>query len=217
MEKLPTALGPKGRIKKHELVRIIIQSLYSLGYKNSGASLESESGISCKTVEFGLLESQILNANWSACIETLHGLKELSDETRALALFLVCRQSLLECLVRGDDSAALSFLRKQVSALHVSREKIHDLAFGIISLKEMGVGKVGENAFIESRRKLTNEMEKLLPPPITLPERRLEHLVEMAVNAQIDSCMYHNSSDPVSLYEDHACGRDQIPTETFRF
>lgn len=210
-------IGPKGLIKKHEFVRIIIQCLYSLGFKKSAASLESESGISYKSVELGLLESQILNANWDTCIDTLHGLKELTDETRASALFLMCRQSFLEYLIRGDDSSALSVLRKQISALHVGREKVHNLAFGVLSLKEMGLGKVDDDdVVIESRKKLLTEMEKLLPPPITLPDRRLDHLVELAVNGQIDSCMYHNSFDSVSLYEDHLCGRDQIPTETIQ-
>ncbi|XWS31349.1 hypothetical protein CRYUN_Cryun23aG0068800 [Craigia yunnanensis] len=59
------------------------------------------------------------------------------------------------------------------------------------------------------------ELGKQLPPPIVLPERRLEHLVETSVTAQIDSCMHHNSQeDVVSLYEDHCCGRDQMATET---
>lgn len=207
-------LGPKGLIKKHEFVRTIIQCLYSLDYKKSAVSLELESGISCKSMDFGLLESHILNGNWDACIDTLYGLNELTDETRASALFLVCRQRLLECLIHGDDSSALSVLRKQVSALQVGREKVHDLAFGLFSLKEMGLSKVDGEVIIELRKKLLSEMEKLLPPPLTLPERRLEHLVEMAVSGQIDSCMYHNLVDPVSLYEDHRCGRDQIPTET---
>ncbi|KAI8574337.1 hypothetical protein RHMOL_Rhmol01G0346200 [Rhododendron molle] len=214
MDSRPTMLGPKGLIKKHEFVRTIIQCLYSLDYKKSAVSLELESGISCKSMDFGLLESHILNGNWDACIDTLYGLNELTDETRASALFLVCRQRLLECLIHGDDSSALSVLRKQVSALHMGREKVHDLAFGLFSLKEMGLGKVDGEVIIELRKKLLSEMEKLLPPPLTLPERRLEHLVEMAVSGQIDSCMYHNLVDPVSLYEDHRCGRDQIPTET---
>lgn len=216
MENRPTMLGPKGLIKKHEFVRTVIQCLYCLGYKKSAVSLELESIISCKSMDFGLLESHILSGNWDACIDVLYGLDELTEEIRASALFLTCRQSLLECLIHGDDSSALSALRKQISALHLGREKVHKLAFGLLSLKEMGLGKVDDAVIIESRKNLLSEMEKLLPPPLTLPERRLEHLVEMAVSGQIDSCIYHNSFDPVSLYDDHRCGRDQIPTETIQ-
>ncbi|XP_052185650.1 WD repeat-containing protein WDS homolog isoform X2 [Diospyros lotus] len=215
MENQIMNLGPKGRIKKHEFVRLIIQCLYSLGFERSAKSLEGESGIFYKSAEFGLLESQILSGNWDACIDTLDALKELSDETRASALFLVSRQSLLENLIHGDESLALSVLRK-VAALRVGTDKVHHLAFGMISLKETGLSKGDDDDILELRKKLLTEMEQLLPPPLTLPERRLEHLVEMAVDAQIDSCMYHNSFDLVSLYEDHGCGRDWFPTETIQ-
>lgn len=214
MENLTGMLGPKRLIKKHEFVRIIVQCLHSLGYKKSASCLESESGISYMSPEAKLLEMQILNANWEDSIGMLNEIEDLTDETRASALFLVLQQCLLECLSRGDDSSALSILRKRVSPLNVDREKVHNLAVGMLSLKEMGMGKLDDSNISELRRKSLLELEKLLPPPIMLPERRLEHLVETAVTAQMDSCVYHNSHQEISLYEDHYCGRDQIPTET---
>ncbi|XP_021893774.1 WD repeat-containing protein 26 isoform X1 [Carica papaya] len=78
----------------------------------------------------------------------------------------------------------------------------------------MESGKIDDSVICDLRKRLLTELETLLPPPIVLPERRLEHLAETAITAQIDSCLYHNSLDDVSLYEDHCCGRDQIPTET---
>lgn len=48
-----------------------------------------------------------------------------------------------------------------------------------------------------------------------VPERRLELLVEQALNLQRGACVYHNSSDwDMSLYADHHCGRDNIPRHT---
>lgn len=214
MENLSTDLDRKGLIKKHEFIRVIVQCLYSLGYEESAACLESEANVSYKSAEFKLLESQILGANWDDCLDTLYGIKDLTDEVRASAVFLVFKQCLLEILSRGDDSMALALLRKQISSLNVGKEKVHKLAFGMLSGKEMG--KVEDHIICELRKRLLTKLEKVLPPPIALPERRLEHLVEMAVSAQIDSCMYHNSVDAVTICEDHHCGRDQIPTETFQ-
>ncbi|KAK3007559.1 hypothetical protein RJ639_014405 [Escallonia herrerae] len=214
MENLPTMLGEKGLIKKHELVKVIIQCLHSLGYRKSAACLESESSISFTSPEFELIKSQILNARWDDCVDSIYRIKELKDETRASALFLVFKQRLLECLSGGDDLSALALLQKQISALQVGKEKVHKLAYGILSLRETGLGEIKDDDICELRKRLLFELEMILPPPITLPERRLEYLVELAVYAQIDSCMYHNSFDTVSLYEDHYCGRDQIPTET---
>lgn len=120
---------------------------------------------------------------------------------------------MLECLSHEDDLSALTALQKQVSELKLVTEKIHSLAFNLIFTKEKGVSDVS-NYVIEPRKKLLLEQEKLLPPPITLPERRLEHLVENVVSSQIDSCLYHNYPSAVSIYADHCCGRDQIPMET---
>lgn len=74
----------------------------------------------------------------------------------------------------------------------------------------------GGSDFDESRRRLVAELQELLPPPITVPSRRLEYLVEMALVAQRDSCVYHNSTSGISLYQDHSCRRDQIPTTTLQ-
>ncbi|KAL4558614.1 hypothetical protein LXL04_036815 [Taraxacum kok-saghyz] len=218
MENLSTMIGSKGLIKRDEFVRILIQCLYSLGYEKSAACLELESSISYQSPEFKLLESLITGANWELCIDTLYGIKNMTDEQRDTALFLVSKQCLLECLGRGDDSLALSLLRKQISKLQVGREKIHKLAFSLFSLGELGLDKVHNdcNVFQELRKNVVNELENILPPPITIPDRRLEHLVERVVGSQIDSCIYHNTHDPVSIYKDHSCGRDQIPTETIQ-
>lgn len=213
-ESLSSVLGSKRLIKKHEFVRLIIQCLYSLRYGKSASCLELESGVTFKSVDFELIESQILSGNWDDCIHTLGTFKNLTDETRASALFLIFKQCILEYLHHGDDSLALSVLRKEVSALQVGRDEVHNLARCILYMKELEVGKTDDNVVCELRKKLLKELEKLLPPPYVLPERRLEHLIESAVLAQIDSCMYHNSSDAVSLFVDHLCGRDEIPTET---
>ncbi|CDP03813.1 unnamed protein product [Coffea canephora] len=206
-------IGPKGLIKKQEFVRIIIQSMHALGYRKSAVCLEAESGISCKSVDFESLESHILNANWDDCIGALNKLKGLSDETRASALFVVLKQFLLECLSRGEDALALEVLRKQVAGLRMGKEKVHNLAVGLLFLKELGSNKIDNGIIQEFRKRMIIDLENVLPPPITLPERRLEHLVEMAVSAQVDNCTYH-TSDAITLYEDHHCGRDHFPRET---
>ncbi|KAG9446846.1 hypothetical protein H6P81_012974 [Aristolochia fimbriata] len=206
MEKSST-LGPEGLLKRVEFVRIIIQSLYSLGYKRTAALLESESGVSDITPELQQLQSQILHGKWDDCIQTLNRLEDLMEETHASACFLVFRQLLLEQLSSGDLTSALSVMRKHISPLQVSRERVHKLACDVISFKEV-------DCISELRSNLLHELEGLIPPPIQLPVRRLEHLVETAVTFQKDNCVYHNSSDAISLYEDHCCGSEQIPTET---
>lgn len=207
-------LGARGMIRRSELTRVIIQSLYSLGYKKAASSLESESGISSESTEYALLRSQILDGRWNDCIQTLNMIEGLVEETRASACFLILRQWFLDFLNSGDDSSALWVLQKLISPLSVDKKKIHELACGVVSMREIGWGVKDDTSVVDLRRKLLIEFKRLLPPPITIPDRRLEHLIETALTFQQDSCMYHNSSDSVSLYEDHCCGRDQLPTET---
>lgn len=54
-----------------------------------------------------------------------------------------------------------------------------------------------------------------MPPALMVPERRLEALVEQALQAQLDNCHYYNhASAAVSLLTDYQAGTEQIPTHT---
>lgn len=208
-------LGSKGLLKKHEFIRIMVQCLYSLGFKKSASCLENESNISYKSADFAFLEMQVLCGNWDSCLAVLDRVFDNpKDDTRNTALYLVFKQCLFEYLKRGDASSALNVLRKQAPMLRVGKEKIHRLACDIISSKEMESGELDNCLVQDLRKRLLVELETLIPSPVVIPDRRLEHLVETAVMDQIDSCLYHNSWDAVSLYKDHHCGRDQIPSET---
>lgn len=81
-------------------------------------------------------------------------------------------------------------------------------------IKDKELGKIGEDNISQLGKSLSVELQRFLPPPVVLPERRLEHLVEIAVTSHIDSYLYHNLPVAVSLYENHCCGRDRIPTKT---
>ncbi|XP_027363385.1 WD repeat-containing protein WDS homolog isoform X2 [Abrus precatorius] len=143
-------------------------------------------------------------------VQCLHSLG-YGDDARESAMFLVLKQCLLEYLKHGEDFLALDVLRKRVSAMNVDRRKVHRLACSMLTLKDVDLD---DGDVYDLRRKLLTDLENTLPPPISIPNGRLEHLVETSVTAWVDSCLYHSSSNSISLYEDHHCGRDQIPTTT---
>ncbi|KAJ1416825.1 WD40/YVTN repeat-like-containing domain superfamily [Sesbania bispinosa] len=187
---------------------------FAMWYTKSASCLELESGVLHKSRELQLLESHVMNGNWDVCIGFLNSMKDVLGEAVESALFLVFRQCLMEYLKRGEDTLALDLLRKRVSALHVDRCEVHSLAGSMLTSKDMEFGETDGDIVHDLRRKLVIDLEKLLPPPISIPDGRLEHLVETAVAAWVDSCLYHNSPNSISLYEDHCCGRDQFPTAT---
>eukprot|EP01089_Gocevia_fonbrunei_P011934 TRINITY_DN2677_c0_g1_i1.p1 TRINITY_DN2677_c0_g1~~TRINITY_DN2677_c0_g1_i1.p1 ORF type:complete len:436 (+),score=66.54 TRINITY_DN2677_c0_g1_i1:516-1823(+) len=71
-----------------------------------------------------------------------------------------------------------------------------------------GIGK-------KSRSELLATLRRFVSSNKLLPEKRLETLLFQAMEQQRSNCLYHNTRDSsFSLFEDHSCGRDQIPTET---
>ena len=57
--------------------------------------------------------------------------------------------------------------------------------------------------------------QALLPAQVMVAGRRLEALLEQAIDAQLRRCMFHNNHRvAVSLLTDYVAGAEQIPTRT---
>ncbi|KAI4387280.1 hypothetical protein MLD38_005123 [Melastoma candidum] len=215
-------LGSKGVIRRHEFVRIIAKALYSLGYEKSGARLEEESGIHLHSSLVSQFMQQILNGQWDESVLTLQKIDIPDDSVVKSASFLILEQKFFELLDQEKIMDALKTLRTEITPLQIKHNRIRVLSSCIISpCLSVPLGLPSRNssdiARAKSRTKLLEELQKLLPAAIMIPERRLEHLVEQALALQRTACMFHNSVDKeMSLYTDHQCGRDQIPSQTLQ-
>ncbi|RVX16209.1 Lipoyl synthase, chloroplastic [Vitis vinifera] len=70
----------------------------------------------------------------------------------------------------------------------------------------------------KSQSAILEKLQKLFPAAIMIPEKRLEQLVEQALDVQRDACAYHNTLDSeLSLYSDHHCGTNHIPSQTLQW
>ncbi|XVF01710.1 hypothetical protein REPUB_Repub04eG0111800 [Reevesia pubescens] len=212
-------IGSQGVIKKAEFIKIITRALYSLGYDRSGALLEEESGIHLHSSVVNLFMQQITDGKWDDSVATLRMIG-LSDETIVKsASFLILEQKYLELLKMEKVAAALDTLRNEIVPLHVNLNRVHELATCIISpLQCVRLGiSVQDTEGTKSRSKILEKLQKLLPAAIMIPEKRLEHLVESALDVQRGACVFHNTSDSdLSLYSDHQCGKNQIPSQTLQ-
>ncbi|OAY64627.1 WD repeat-containing protein 26 [Ananas comosus] len=205
----PAALGPTGLIDREEFVRIILQSLYSLGYRRAAETLESESGIGAHSPEFLALLRHALAGRWEECVATIAAVGGPAAEARARASFLVWREHFLELLGSSEGLVpAREVLRCRIDSLGIDRRMVHRLARSMISSE----GAVRTESVIEQRLGLLLDLAEVLPPWVSVPVGRLERLVEMAVDKQIASCVYHNVPDEVTLFEDHKCGEEKIPS-----
>ncbi|CAI0449139.1 unnamed protein product [Linum tenue] len=212
-------IGSKGVIKKVEFVQIIAKALYSLGYKKSGAHLEEESGIPLHSSAVNMFMHQILDGNWGESVATLHSIGLKDESTVKSASFLILEQKFFELLDGGKVMDALKTLRTEIAHLCASSNQLRELSSNLVSFSHgASVGSSNQvNLRAKSRPKLLQELQELLPPTIMVPERRLEQLVEQALTLQRDACVFHNSLDrEISLYTDHQCGRDQIPSRTLQ-
>lgn len=210
-------IGSKGVIKRVEFVRIITEALYSLGFERSGAALEEESGIYLHSDAVNLFREQVLEGNWDGSVTTLQKISLLEENVKKSASFLILEQKFFELLENGKLMDALNTLRNEIAPLRINKKRMHELSNCLISPSQsliLGFANLGIETS-NSRIKLLEELQKLLPPTIMIPERRLEHLVEQALTVQRDACYFHNSLDgSLSLYADHQCGKDQIPYRT---
>ncbi|CAA0837074.1 transducin family protein / WD-40 repeat family protein [Striga hermonthica] len=211
-------VGSRGVIKKVELVRIITEALYSLGFSKSGACLEEESGIPLHSTKVDIFVQQILDGKWDESVMTLHEIDRMDESIVKLASFTILEQKFFELLDGGKVMDALKTLRTEIAPICVNNGyKVRELSYYMVSPSQNSLEKADRESRLKSRRKLLEELQKLLPPTVIIPENRLVHLVEKAIDLQKDACRFHNSTvGDISLLTDHHCGRDQIPCQTLQ-
>lgn len=201
-------IGSKGFINKSEFIRIITDATYSLGFDKIGNLLEDESGIPLHSTVVKLFLEQVNNGEWDNSIATLQGFQLQNEKD---VVFLLLEQKFFEFLKLEKDTDALEVLRKEMAPLAVNKKRMHELASKLIS----DSGK--DTECVSSRSKVVEELQNLFPPGFIIPEKRLESLIEKAIDYQLFLCACHNIPDSdLSLCSDHHCGINKIPSETLQ-
>ncbi|XP_058762024.1 WD repeat-containing protein 26 homolog isoform X1 [Vicia villosa] len=210
-------VGSKGIINREEFVRIITKALYSLGYEKSGENLEEESGIRLNSSVVNLFKQQIHDGDWEESVATL---KEIGLEDESIvrdASFLILEQKFFELLNGDKVMDALNTLRTEITQICVDSTRIRELSSCIVSPYGQDGSSIQDFIRARTRLKLLEKLQKLIPPTVMIPEKRLEHLVEQAIILQREACSFHNILDKeMSLYSDHHCGKTQIPSRTLQ-
>ncbi|CAI9278826.1 unnamed protein product [Lactuca saligna] len=209
-------IGSKG-VKKVEFVRIITEALYSLGYSKTGAYLEQESGIPFHSSTVTVFIQQILDGSWDESLTSLHKIGIVDETIIKLACFIILQQKFFELLDGEKTMDALKTLRTEIAPLSINNIRVRELSSLILSPSPRIIDGISGLELTKSkpRSELLEDLQKLFPPNVMIPERRLLQLVEQALDLQHDSCLFHNSLvGETSLFIDHRCGRDKIPSQT---
>ena len=219
---------------KQTYVRILVQAMQELGYRNSAAALEREAGVRLKSHIVTQLQDAVLQGRWEE-VEVLarRGELGLSALQSALCRFVVKRQLFLELLEEEEVEAAMECLQVHLTPLarHAGQDKeeLHKLARLLVSNNAQELYKkahrvgpytdgLGGNSHRASQRKeVLAQVNACLPPACLIPPGRLQTLVSQSLDYQMQSCRRYNmASSWTNLLQDcHAPdAHDQLPRRT---
>ncbi|KAF7295397.1 WD-domain-containing protein [Mycena indigotica] len=126
-----TSLYPDdSNVDREEFVRLVIQSLRDVGYHESAATLEAESGYSMESPEVAEFRRYINDGLWSKAENALIALGVGLQDPEHLpdAKFLINQQKYLELLEAQKMTDAVHVLRNEIAPLGVETEQLHLLS-----------------------------------------------------------------------------------------
>ncbi|KAG0198512.1 hypothetical protein BGX28_008047 [Mortierella sp. GBA30] len=210
-----SATTPLG-FSRHELVRLMVQSLQSLGYQHSAQELEAESGFQLESPAVTRFRESVLKGNWDE-VEQLTGELNLDPAHGVSVKFLIREQKFLELLEARQIKSALVVLRSELTPLNQNMERVHTLTSYMMSssAEDLRQRAQWDGSNGTSRQKLLSALQKFISPAVMVPENRLETMLKQAAELQIKNCYYHdNRNTSNSLYSDHVCNKSGVPTVT---
>ncbi|KAH7926652.1 WD40 repeat-like protein [Leucogyrophana mollusca] len=214
-----TSLYDDSFVDREEFVRLVIQSLRDVGYIESAATLEAESGYSLESPDVSSFRNYIMDASWASAEALLIQLGVADEESLWAAKFLIGQQKYLELLEARKTTAALHVLRNELAPLNVDPEELHFLSSLIMCSDSDDLRQRArwDGASGHSRQQLLTNLQHYIPASIMVPDRRFSTLLTQSRQYQRQHCIYHNSptnSTSFSLFMDHQCDKEAFPRVT---
>ncbi|KAJ3502077.1 hypothetical protein NLJ89_g9048 [Agrocybe chaxingu] len=169
-----TTLYDDSDVDREEFVRLVIQSLRDVGYIESAATLEAESGYTMESPEVSQFRQYILDGMWSKAEIALERLMSEEDEAIWDAKFLISRQKYLELVESRKPTAALQVLRNELAPLNVDSDQLHTLSSLIMCSEPEDLRRRAgwDGASGSSRRQLLDTLHDYIPSAVMIPQRR---------------------------------------------
>jgi len=211
------AISPKKNYHGHdreEVTRLIIQTLHDMGYPTAAHVLQEESECSIESEEVSAFRTAVLEGSWKQAEILISRLELHPDADIATLLFFIRRQKFLETLEIRDLGAALVILRSELAPLKQDVDQLHVLSSLVMctSTEDLRIRAEWDGAGGTSRHQLLSDLQVLISPSVMIPENRLSTLLHQAKLLQVSQCLYHNTSQPITLYTNHVCDKTQFPS-----
>ncbi|KAF5389854.1 hypothetical protein D9757_003616 [Collybiopsis confluens] len=206
-------------VDREEFVRLLLQSLRDVGYTESAATLEAESGYSMEEPEVQRFREYILEGIWTKAEDALSRLGIVDEDNLWDAKFLINKQKYLELLEARKTAAALHVLRAELAPSSPEPSQLHALSSLIMCTDPEDIRQRADwdGASGQSRQQLLLQLHRFIPPSVMIPQRRFLTLLHQAHEDQLRRCTYHNTpidATPFSLLSDHECNKDEFPGVT---
>ncbi|KAG2147191.1 WD40 repeat-like protein [Suillus cothurnatus] len=216
-----TTLYDDPYLDREEFVRLVIQSLRDVGYIESAATLEAESGYSLEAPVVSEFRQHILRGAWTNAEPLLVELGVTDADALLDARFLIGKQKYLELLEARKTTAALQVLRNDLAPYSTTSEQgeLHVLSSLMMCSDPQDLRRRAswDGASGISRRQLLDDLQHYIPSSTMIPQRRFSTLLAQSREYQRYRCLYHNSPvDPSSssLFSDHTCDKESFPRIT---
>ncbi|KAG8461351.1 hypothetical protein KFE25_010538 [Diacronema lutheri] len=178
---------------RSDVVRLITQSLYALGYHRSAELLEGESHVKLLSADVSEFRRGILDGRWDDAGARIPALGLESPEAACAVQFLILEHKYLELVDEQRFAPALDCLRAQLVPLGANPLKLRTLASFLLCAERRelhercGWANIGASAGdvrIAARQRLLRALQALIPPSVLVPEGRLEALLLQAMAQQ---------------------------------
>ncbi|XP_063625613.1 WD repeat-containing protein 26 [Cydia splendana] len=221
----PPAPGPRMAQTDQEIVRLIGQHLLSIGLERSAALVMEESGLHLEHPAAATFRAHVLAGDWGKAdheLRALHALlqgEQLDPHSLAEMKFVVLEQKYLEHLEAGRALDALHVLRNELTPLGHDTARVHRLSALMMCADpaELHQRARWPGAGADSRARVLQRVQAVLPPALMMPPHRLRALLAQAAQAQVSRCRFHAAPRPppdcipFSLLQDHHCSPDTFP------
>ncbi|KAG0186292.1 hypothetical protein DFQ28_008058 [Apophysomyces sp. BC1034] len=217
--------GMLNRIRKEELVRLILQTLQDLGYREAANVLQRDSHVSLESPTVAQFREAVLGGDWDTTESVLPSLCREHPGDLAQATFLVRQQKFLELLESRKTMKALHVLRNELTPMELNVERLHELSRQVPAIRrhlilcssaedvKSRAQWHGSDGF--SRDHLLTQLQRYIDPSIMIPKERLLTLLNQAFDWQLRGCLYHDSKNAdFSLFAEHICDETQFPSTT---
>ncbi|KAK2198232.1 bifunctional WD40 repeat/WD40-YVTN repeat-like-containing domain superfamily/LIS1 homology motif/WD40-repeat-containing domain superfamily [Babesia duncani] len=205
---------------KSQLLKLVMQLLQDMGYRETVKHLEKESDLTFEGEDVELLRDAVLSGNLDEAQKLLDGL-DVNPKIKKACKFLCSQHDFCMAIYKGSTKEAVNILRGTLCPIGfdgVSFDRIHKCTAILMDPSLEKLEKEFNWKFENSLDKLWTHIRHVLSPAYMIPPNRLLDLLNQSVEFQRLYCANHLESPADEnvgrcLFADHKCSNWVFPTK----